>query len=418
MSFRKKILSLTLVSSLLISVASCSEKLPDETTPTTTESTTVATTLPPETEAVPETTAETEPTESQPRHGPFSTAQVERRVVDEYGQLYVEGTQLMSSITNEPVQLRGMSSYGLYMCTGFFNEDTIQTLVQDWGCSVIRIAMYTVGTADGYIERPDRYFEQVCDITDICIEQGVYVICDWHILADGDPNQYKAEALDFFERYSAIYADSPNVLYEICNEPNGECFDDPTQTVSWENCIKPYAEDVIDVIRGNDPDNVIIVGTSTWSHDVHIASESPIEGEDNLMYTFHFYAGSSGQETRDIVQQALDNGLPVFCTEWGTTYDSGNGGPCLEESDEWIAFMNERNISWCNWSIGGAAAETSNALIYMSNILEPIEKIQGHWPDEFISASGLYVREQILAGAFAELEASSSETPVGEEEPA
>lgn len=394
----KKILSTVVIFSLLVSIAACSKKLPEETTPSTTESTAQTTVA--ETEAPIETTVvETEaPT---PAPMVFSTPVVERNVVEEYGKLYVDGTNLMSSVTGEPVQLTGMSSYGLYMCSAFFNEEIVKTLTQDWGCSVIRIAMYTVGTSDGYIERPEKYFNLMCEITDMCIDAGVYIIVDWHILADGDPNQYKAEAIDFFDRYSAIYGDCDNVIYEICNEPNGTCFDNPDETVGWENCIKPYANEVIPVIRKNAPDSVIIVGTSTWSHDVHIASESPLEGYDNIMYTFHFYAGSSGQETRDIVDQALANGLPIFCTEWGTTYDSGNGGPCLEESDVWLDFLNERNISWCNWSIGGAAAETSNALLYMSNYLTPEEKMQGHWPDEFISASGLYVREKILERALA-----------------
>ena len=38
-------------------------------------------------------------------------------------------------------------------------------------------------------------------------------------------------------------------MYEICNEPNGMCYDDDQREVDWDGCIKPYAEDVIDAIR-------------------------------------------------------------------------------------------------------------------------------------------------------------------------
>lgn len=393
MAIQKKLFSLILSMSILLSVASCSKKLSDETVPATTASVPVETVV--ETEPVTETT-EAAPTPTEIVVGPNSTAVVTDRAVDKYGKLYVEGTHLMSSVTGEPVQLRGMSTYGLYMCTNFFNVDTIQTLTEDWGCQVIRIAMYTEGTSDGYIKNPEKYYNQACQITDMCIDAGVYVIMDWHILADGDPNMYKAEAIDFFQRYTAIYGEYDNIIYEVCNEPNGDCICNPGDKVNWDNCIKPYNEELIDVIRAKDPDNVIICGTSTWSHDVDIASMNPIEGEENIMYTFHFYAGSSGQESRDRVQAAMDNGLPIFCTEWGTTYDSGNGGPCIEESNAWMDFFYDNQISWCNWSIGGAAAESSNALLYMSNFLTIEEKLAGHWPDVFISPSGLYARAQIL----------------------
>ena len=292
-----------------------------------------------------------------------------------------------------------MSTYGMNAIGDFLNEDTVQTLAEDWGCSVIRLAMYTMGTPDGYIHDPDKDFTKMCECIDLCVDQGVYVIVDWHILFDGDPTQYQAEAIDFFDRISALYADCPNVIYEICNEPNGMRYDDETQPVDWDNCIRPYAEEVIDAIRANDEDNIIIVGTSTWSQDVDIAAQNPLEG-DNLMYTLHFYAGSHGQDHRDRVVAAVEAGLPIFCTEWGTTRDSGAGEVFYEESYAWLSLLEEYNISWCNWSIGGSNTEASNALKFISNILTVQEKYEGHWPDEFISRSGLFVRDMILGRPF------------------
>lgn len=381
---------ITLVVAMFM-LAGCSKKLPAETNPVTTAPTEPSVEVIID-ETEPEITEETtEATEPEEEPLVFSTAVVTERVVDNNGQLSVSGTTIVNE-NGEPIQLRGMSTYGMQGMYGFVNPNTIQTLAEDWGCSIVRFAMYTEGQDDGYTQNPDKYFAQMCEFVDYAIDQGIYCIIDWHILGDGDPMDHYDEAIDFFTRISAIYADSPNVIYEICNEPNGRA---AGYDVTWEDHIRPYAVDVVAAIRANDPDNIIIIGTSTWSQDVDIASEHPLEG-DNLMYTFHFYAGSHGQDHRDKVQVALDNGLPVFCTEWGTTQDSGKGLVYVEETMEWIEFMNENNISWCNWSIGGSVNETSNALRYVSNLLTPQQKIDGHWPDEFLSDSGYFVRTLIL----------------------
>jgi aminopeptidase-like protein len=70
----------------------------------------------------------------------------------------------------------------------------------------------------------------------------MYVIIDWHILHDNNPRTYEKEAIEFFDEMSKLYADVPNVLYEICNEPSGE-------DVTWDKVIKPYAINLIETIR-------------------------------------------------------------------------------------------------------------------------------------------------------------------------
>lgn len=55
---------------------------------------------------------------------------------------------------------------------------------------------------------------------DACIANDLYVLVDWHILEDNDPNINKEQALAFFELISTEYAGVPNIIYEICNGPN------------------------------------------------------------------------------------------------------------------------------------------------------------------------------------------------------
>ena len=171
---------------------------------------------------------------------------------------------------------------------------------------------------------------------------GLYVIIDWHILHDYDPNQNKDEAIKFFDEMSKEFASYNNVFYEICNEPNGG--------ISWSS-VKSYAEEVIPVIRKNDPKGIIIVGTPTWSQDVDIAAKNPIKGYDNIMYALHFYAGTHKDNIRSKMKTAIEAGLPVFVSEYGICDASGNGACNETEANKWVAFMDNYGVSYMIWNL-------------------------------------------------------------------
>lgn len=285
--------------------------------------------------------------------------------VKENGALHVEGTQLVNE-RGEAVVLHGMSSHGLQWFGQFATENAIKATA-DYGANLFRCAMYT--SEGGYISNA-AVKNTLTSAVDAAIRQDMYVIIDWHILSDGNPQTYQDEAAAFFEEMSSRYAGVDNVLYEICNEPNGG--------VSWEGNVKPYAEAVIPIIRQN-CDNVILVGSPTWSQDLHEAAKSPLDF-NNIMYSCHFYAGTHTDWLR---QRIADCGLPVFVTEWGTSAADGNGGVYTEEAQRWIDFMRERNISWANWSLCDKN-ETSAALVSGADAEDGISA-------EELSASGKFV---------------------------
>ena len=167
----------------------------------------------------------------------------------------------------------------------------------------------------------------------------MYALIDWHILSDGDPNTYVDEAKLFFAEMAGKYCDHNNVLYEICNEPNG---------VDWA-AVKSYAEQVIPVIRERDPDSVIIVGHPGWSTDLASVSADPLE-YGNILYTYHFYAASHGQDARDNVERFSQAGLPIFVTEYGVTASTGGQPRDLDSADLWIELLEKENISYCMWA--------------------------------------------------------------------
>lgn len=290
------------------------------------------------------------------------------------GYLKVVGTNLKNGY-DENMVLRGISSHGLQWYGDYINYDNLKELKENWGINVFRIAMYT--EEGGYISNKGLK-NKVIEIVNDAIKLDMYVIIDWHILSDNNPNIHLEEAKNFFKEMANLYKDVPNVIYEICNEPNGY--------VTWDNDIKPYAEEIIEEIRKIDEKAIIIVGTSTYSQDVDVTSKNPI-GENNIMYALHFYAGTHKEDLRNKAKIALNNNLPLFVSEWGMSDASGNGGVYIDSSKEWLEFLDANNISWIVWSL--CDKNESSALLKNGT------NTKGIYDEEFLSESGKFIKQEL-----------------------
>ncbi len=264
------------------------------------------------------------------------------------GTLRVENGRLLDE-NGRPVQLRGVSTNGLSCYPQYVNDACFEQL-RNWGVSVVRLALYPAGT-NGYCTGgdPSALRMLVKYGVELAAKNDMYVIIDWHVLSEGDPEIYKAQAEAFFDEMSRSFYGYNNVIYEICNEPNG---------VPW-GIIRSYADDVISVIRANDPEGIILVGTPDFSHDIGAVVEYPITGYDNIMYTLHFYAASHKRELRDKMLSAAAAHLPVFVSEYGICDASGEGSIDLSSADAWLRDMDENGISYVQWNLSNKPETTS-----------------------------------------------------------
>ena len=174
------------------------------------------------------------------------------------GRLHVKGTKLVDKKGHE-VQLRGVSTHGLSWYPQYVNDKCFAQLHDKWGANVVRLAMYTEeynGYCSGDAKNRSDLKKLIKKGVKLAKKHKMYVIVDWHILSDGNPNSHKKEAKAFFKEMSKELKGYNNVIYEICNEPNNG--------TSWKE-IKSYAKSVISTIRENDKKAVIVVGTPTWS---------------------------------------------------------------------------------------------------------------------------------------------------------
>lgn len=292
-----------------------------------------------------------------------------------HGALTVQDTCLVDK-NGEAFQLCGMSTHGLAWFPQYVNYDAFQTLRDDWNTNCVRLAMYTAEYG-GYCTGGDREGLKATlqDGVEYAAELGMYVIIDWHILSEQDPNVYKQDALAFFQEMSSAYAGYDNVLYEICNEPNGYA--------TWDS-VKAYAEEVIPVIRANDSDAVILVGSPTWSQDIDKAAADPL-GYDNIMYTLHFYAGTHKDDLRSRLETCIDSGLPVFISEFGICDASGNGANDFDSAQKWMELAEKHSLSFICWNLANKE-ESSSA------IRSGCDRTAG-WSDDDLSESGRWIRE-------------------------
>ena len=302
--------------------------------------------------------------------------------VSAHGTLHVEGT-LLSDKDGETVTLHGTSTHGIMWYPRYLNGNAMKTLAQ-YGANVQRLAMYTEAYR-GYLEYPEESLNYLYMGIESAMSADMYVIVDWHILEDGNPLEHAEEAIQFFDDMTSHYGNNPAILYEICNEPNGD--------TTWEDIVE-YAHRVIPVIRKNAPDAVILVGTPDYCTDFSGPLESPLP-YDNVMYVLHNYIDMFKEEPSDVhlISKLVENELPVFVTEWGMDHTEeeyfGENADWTKEkvypdnAQPFLDYMEEHQISWTVWAL-------SNKNEVHSLIKRDCEKYSG-WKDEDLTEFGKWV---------------------------
>lgn len=324
----------------------------DTTTTTTKASDGATTTMGSKTQATqqkPANTTTTTKTTAAPTPAPVSGTPVQR-----HGALHISGNHIVDS-HGKVFMLQGMSTHGIMWedYSNILSANSLKVLRDDWKCNAIRIAMYTeewggYTTGSNYAaQAKQKVINGVANATSL----GMYVIIDWHILHDNNPQKHQSEAIAFFTEMANRYKNYNNVIFEICNEPNGG--------VTWSSNIKPYCQAVVSAIRKTGANNLIICGTGTWSQDIDQVVGNRLS-DANCAYTLHFYANTHTDWLRQRLQSCYNSGLPVLVTEFGTCDASGNGGFNESQTRQWYNLLANLKVGWFNWS-ASSKNETASA---------------------------------------------------------
>jgi len=294
--------------------------------------------------------------------------------VKKHGSLSVKGTHIIDE-HNKVLMLQGVS-YGWHnFWPRFYNKESVKWLANDWKCTVVRAAMGVEPTR-GYIQSPDWSKEKIEAVIQGAIENGIYVIIDWH-----SHHIKLEEAKEFFSEMAEKYGNYPNIIYEIYNEPEYDTWDE----------VKKYSIELIKTIRESDPDNIILVGNPHWDQDINIVADDPIEGFENIMYTLHFYAGKHKKSLRERGDYAIKKGIPLFVSESAGMLHTGDGPIDYEEWNKWIKWMHDNQVSWVSWSVSDKDETCS--------MLKKSASSEGNWDNSDLKESGIKTRELLRKNA-------------------
>ncbi|MBQ4822716.1 glycoside hydrolase family 19 protein [Aquimarina sp. MMG016] len=311
------------------------------------------------------------------------TIEAQQTPVAQNGQLKVCGTQLCNQY-NQPIQLRGMSTHGIqwYGWENCLTENSLDALAYDWDADILRISLYV--QEGGYETDPVGFTNQVSRLINEATERGMYALVDWHQLNPGDPNANLENAKRFFTDIANQHKDKNNIIYDVCNEPNGS-------GVNW-NRIKTYADQIIPVIRAIDNNAVVLIGTHGWS-TFGVSGEGNLQDVidnqlqfDNVMYTFHFYAKSHRDAYLNTLDQA-SNQLPVFVTEFGSQEYTGDGANDFVMTQRFIDLMRQKKISWTSWNYSD---DFRSGAVWQTGTCSG-----GTWTTDRLKEAGRWIRDKI-----------------------
>lgn len=290
-------------------------------------------------------------------YGPVSQYGQLQAGTNSSGQGRIYGSCATYSRSGSEVQVKGMSLYWSLNDYGtrFWNSTYITKLVQDWGIQLIRAPMgVDEDWGDGnYFSNMSYYQGKMDDVVQAAIDNDIYVIIDYH--SHKAPDNLSG-AKEFFSRMAQKWGAYDNVIFEIFNEPackkngSGDCSQSTYGGgyMSWST-IRSYADEVVETIRSYS-DNLIIVGTPMWDQQPNAAIGSTVNGT-NIAYAFHYYAGSHSTSSEGAnAVAAMNAGLSVFVSEWGTINANGDGSVASSNTG-WQTWLNTYKLSSANWSV-------------------------------------------------------------------
>lgn len=288
-----------------------------------------------------------------------------------HGKLTVKEGKVFDKNEKEFV-IQGISTHSIHEFSQYINYETFRELKDNFNVNTIRLAMYTE-TELGYSH---DLHTKIDEGIQYATELGLYVIIDWHTLKDNNPNINKDSAQNFFKEMAYKYKDYDNIIYEICNEPNGD--------VTWET-VKQYALEIIEIIREFDKDGIIIIGTPDYCKNIEEAQKNPIDQYDNLLYSFHFYAGTHKKDLREKLEKVLNKNFPVIVSEFGISEASGTGNVDETEANIWINFLREKKVGYICWNLSNKDESSSILKAGVENITS--------WNEEELSKTGLWLKK-------------------------
>ena len=269
-----------------------------------------------------------------------------------HGKLYKNGKYLVD-LEGKQVEIRGIGTHHLLQFKNLHTKECLETL-KYYGINCIRLSAYLKTQlfnasnneyAKGYVDSIAETRAHIEEIVSYCVELGLYVILDWHMHATNSyADMYETEAIDFFTYYSDKYKDTPNVFYELANEPYSIT---ATELITFISKVRP-------VILANNPTAIMLCGNAKEGIETFY-TKLVAAGYTDIFVCPHSY----GESVKVKYRNWFNNGYPLFVSEWGNSNGYGDGEGNDAATTDLLEWLHETGVGTCFWKYTDQTMTTS-----------------------------------------------------------
>ena len=302
------------------------------------------------------------------------------------GKLYKNGKYL-TDVEGKQVEIRGIGTHHLLQFNNLHTKECLETL-KYYGINCIRLSAYLYDytyaksnneIAYGYLTHPEETKAEMDRIIEYCIELGLYVLIDWHVWqTEGNKittlNQKEAE--EFFTYFSQKYANVPNIMYELANEP---------YQINANDCLD-YIKAIRNILVTNVEKPIMIMDNA--KDGVEAMYNLLIDNNLNdIFISLHQY----GYLHVFDYNQLFEKGYPLFITEWGNSMYDGDGQGNDVYAREMLKFYHDTGIPNSFWKYTDQDMATSILKNVDNKINNEIYKYGGFLDSDLSSNGKLFL---------------------------
>jgi endoglucanase len=318
------------------------------------------------------------------------------------GPYTTSGNKILDKNGNEHF-FRGLDRPSLESsCSGNISLNEYQDVMAAWGANVVRLPL----NQDCWINSSSNpsYSSSYASTVDDQVQAALGanppmdIILDLHWSDTGSFSlgancltsniscaQVMADSnsVTFWQQVAAKYKDSPNVIFELYNEPHiGGYMPAATDWGTWLNggtsgvgFTAVGMQTLYNTIRSAGANNLVVVGGLNWAFDLSMVPSYPVQGT-NIVYNTHPYASKTpASDTPAQTLAAWESSFgfltmtyPVIATEFGDNSmgqtATGSSTDCNPSFDTaLIQFMGQQattmpphKMSWTAWAFDPGVA--------------------------------------------------------------
>ena len=279
--------------------------------------------------------------------------------------LKVDGLQVEDS-SGKVVPLHGVDVCSMeWTAQGDHVLQSINVVTEQWHANIIRLPLcqdrWFGKTADSAGPQMEAYHQLVDSAVTEAAEHGAYIVLDlhWNDMNDWGQNIGQHDlpddnSIQFWQAVGKRYANRPNVLFDVYNEPHDIPWDvwknGGQVTEGGHTYHSPGMQACLDAIRDSGANNVVIVGGLGYASQLDMPDADLLDNRhgQGIIYVNHFYPG---WETVDSWQKRMDaarHRFPIIVSEFGPGQPYGSDA---HQVSRVLNYLQSNNMNWCAWCV-------------------------------------------------------------------